>query len=77
MLRVTIECLPSDSTKQREVLATLDICNVNGTAEVADYTVALTRKGTDRVITGLVPKHYRFKGYLPLVTRAFREMWGD
>lgn len=76
MLRVTIEHLPSDSNKPRELLAELDICNVSGDTEVADYTLLLKAKGIKGITTGMVSHYQQRYGFLPLVSRAIRELWG-
>ena len=76
MLRVTIEHLPSTGNKPRELLAELDICNVGGSNALGDYTYQLKSKHIKGITTGTVLRYQRTNGFLPLVVKVFRDLWG-
>lgn len=45
MLRITIEVFPGGSVHRRRTIATADVANISGLADVSDYAVAVETKG--------------------------------
>lgn len=60
MIRVTIELLPQGNTKAVQPLATIEIANIGGGAERADYSVKARGTMTaDATLRGHPRTHWR------------------
>lgn len=74
MIRVTIE-LMSASSEPPKKLASLDICNQSPLGDFGDYTFSYRPLSSDS-LHGIVRRHNRSTGFLPLVAAVFKELYG-
>lgn len=73
MLRVLVEIHPHGIAERKRTIATIDIANVSGLAEISDYLVTASLDG-EPICRSTITAHRRSDGWIPLVHRVLTDL---